>query len=1113
MKLSAIKKSVADGAGVTGQTLIYDSAVSTGSNTYLPTGLYGDSIEGTYAFTTNRDKLYLHTGQGWFEVSTINTNPSFITGLSSNYTLASDATAYKNGTATNIEVLATDPEGFDVTYTATGNTAFNNIAHIERTAGHDSAKGRFFTIEPKTQDSAGSAQPADGVLTITASDGINTASTTGTFSLTFDTSVANSENTILLLDGVGNAGGNHSFSDKATTGTTHTVSVTGNTIQGTYSPYSPSGHSADLDGNGDTIKIPGSSDFNLQYDSTFTIEGWFYSRAASSSTDYGSPFLFAYMQNFSWGTTGISYMVYFSAANTIQCDSLLASHNNPHSFSGTYSLEPFKWFHFALVGSGTTKSMYVNGVRVATDTLSSSDWSNSSNISSPSFYIGAANGATATRFFDGYITDFRFVNGTAIYSGESFTVPSRKLTAVSNTKLLVNGPSFAQTKDATRNHVLTVQNGTRDVPWSPYNVSAPYSAATHGGSGHFNGFSNLYTADTTDTNTSGGGAWTVEFWFKSYNLNYSGSGSCIFDFRNSGSGNGIIAELDASGQWWMAAGGTTLLNSFNDTTYGNILVNTWYHIAFVHTGSSFTYYKNGIAVNTTSQTSGANNTGGGFVVGSKQDASYGKKIQGNISDFRFVNGTAVYTGAFTPPSGPLTETGGTYPSNTNIATIGSGHTKFLLNFTDGKIIDKGGRFEFRSRGSGGDGNNVTSTTGVEKFSGTSSIDFPGGGDYLRHYWKQGNDGHEGLYGFHAGEDFTIEGFVYIDASPQGAMFQISDGVLNNTGNDPAFGINSGNQKWRHYASGTSGDASSTASTGQWYHFAYTRNAKTTKLYIDGSEIYTSSNDTQSYTSRDNLILGAYYNTSNDLDGKLSNFRMSKGLSRYPFVPKKETLTTSTSFQNGITLTPSNTKLLTSHAASISDGSATGRTVTASGNAAVSSFAPYGGMKSVYFDGNGDYLSIPTSADFNFGDGDFTIELWIYLTSISGNPALFDYRSTGTENVPSIWINANSGYLYYYFNGANRINGPTSSIVTNKWYHVALSRSSSSTNMFVNGSHYGSTYSDSNTYVQGSTFYIGRYFASTSTNYMPTGYISNFRVVKGQALYTKNFTPTTTALTG
>ena len=158
MKLSAIKKSVADGAGVTGQTLIYDSAVSTGSNTYLPTGLYGDSIEGTYAFTTNQDRLYLHTGQGWFQVSTINTNPTFTTGLNASYSLATDATAYKNGTATNIEVLATDPEGFDVTYTATGNTAFNNIAHIDRDPNHDSAKGRFFIVEPKTQDSAGSAK-------------------------------------------------------------------------------------------------------------------------------------------------------------------------------------------------------------------------------------------------------------------------------------------------------------------------------------------------------------------------------------------------------------------------------------------------------------------------------------------------------------------------------------------------------------------------------------------------------------------------------------------------------------------------------------------------------------------------------------------------------------------------------------------------------------------------------------------------------------------------------------------------------------------------------------------------------------------------------------------
>ena len=49
-----------------------------------------------------------------------------------------------------------------------------------------------------------------------------------------------------------------------------------------------------------------------------------------------------------------------------------------------------------------------------------------------------------------------------------------------------------------------------------------------------------------------------------------------------------------------------------------------------------------------------------------------------MSDVRIVKGTAVYTGAFTPPSGKLTTTGGTYPSTTNVNTsITAGHTVFL----------------------------------------------------------------------------------------------------------------------------------------------------------------------------------------------------------------------------------------------------------------------------------------------------------------------------------------------------------------------------------------------------------------------------------------------------
>ena len=130
-----------------GQAVKNNTITSTGSlavvglTAYDSAGLlpssYDSNNAGTLGFAEDSDKLYIHTGQGWFNIAIINTTPILTASPSASYELATDATAYKNGTATVITLAARDSEGFPVTFSATGNSAFNNIAHVDK----DSANG------------------------------------------------------------------------------------------------------------------------------------------------------------------------------------------------------------------------------------------------------------------------------------------------------------------------------------------------------------------------------------------------------------------------------------------------------------------------------------------------------------------------------------------------------------------------------------------------------------------------------------------------------------------------------------------------------------------------------------------------------------------------------------------------------------------------------------------------------------------------------------------------------------------------------------------------------------------------------------------------------------
>ena len=207
-----------------------------------------------------------------------------------------------------------------------------------------------------------------------------------------------------------------------------------------------------------------------------------------------------------------------------------------------------------------------------------------------------------------------------------------------------------------------------------------------------------------------------------------------------------------------------------------------------------------------------------------------------------------------------------------------------------------------------------------------------------------------------------------------------------------------------------------------------------------------------------------------------------------------------------------------------DSSNNSLTVTPSGTPIQGSQNPFGtGNWSNYFDGNGDYLQIANNSGFDFGTGDFTVEAWVYQTTLTGGggvstngSSIFGtFPASGTITGWSFAVdNAGKLLLDTWVGGTEQSITSTSSVISpNQWNHVAVTNSSGTYRLFVNGTSVAFTGSISQAVnTGGNTIKIGALlFNNSYYNYL-TGYISNARVIKGTALYTSTFTPSTTPLT-
>jgi hypothetical protein len=171
------------------------------------------------------------------------------------------------------------------------------------------------------------------------------------------------------------------------------------------------------------------------------------------------------------------------------------------------------------------------------------------------------------------------------------------------------------------------------------------------------------------------------------------------------------------------------------------------------------------------------------------------------------------------------------------------------------------------------------------------------------------------------------------------------------------------------------------------------------------------------------------------------------------------------------------------------------------------FGPTPGATSLLGNSNGTLRTGGAGeASYGFGTGDWTVEFWIYPTSIANSPDIFDMRPNGS-NGPMVYIYCNSsGSIRLYVDWADRITSANGALVINAWQHVACARVSGTTRLFVDGVQVGSDYTDGNTYANGAVCCL----SGGGGTGRCAGYMDEVRITKGVGRYSSNFTPPTAA---
>lgn len=214
-------------------------------------------------------------------------------------------------------------------------------------------------------------------------------------------------------------------------------------------------------------------------------------------------------------------------------------------------------------------------------------------------------------------------------------------------------------------------------------------------------------------------------------------------------------------------------------------------------------------------------------------------------------------------------------------------------------------------------------------------------------------------------------------------------------------------------------------------------------------------------------------------------------------------------------------VLLCHGSTVSDSSSYNRTVTLNGAGVSVTGLPKYGSSSFAFTGSTSYVSVPSSSDFSFGTGDFTMESWIYPTAYPENndgayiSTIFGRQQSGDHCYRMDLLGTASSFTGLFFNGFAANDGGQTVTVNyafqiNTWYHIAVSRVSGILYMFINGvlQNSGGTSFTINIKESSNEARLGALNFGHPYYFQFFGYIADARITKGVGRYSSSFTSPT-----